>query len=141
MNYANYDTAMMQELGVRLTGWPNDLKFANPSEIGTVGEVRKLRDALKSGQCHWQKLTRLQIADHVADLQRRREAGQTVGKPRKKRSDAGTSRKRKRPSENQENEELEAGPSRKRERMSKGKKKSVAIIETSEEGEDTDSDG
>lgn len=139
MNYANYDTAMMQELGVRLTGWPIDLKFANPSEIGTVGEVRKLRDALKSGQCHWQKLTRLQIADHVADLQRRREAGQTVGKPRKKRSDAGTSRKRKRPSENQENEEPEAGLSRKR--INKGKTKSVAIIETSEEEEDTVSDG
>lgn len=131
MNYANYETVIVEALGARLLGWPSNVRFANPSDIGTVGEIRTLRDHLKSGHCHWKKLTRAELDEHAADLQSRREAGQTVGKPRKKRSDAGT--KRKRPSGNQENEGPEAGPSRKRTRKSKGKQKSAAIIESSDD--------
>lgn len=136
MNYVNYDTAIMLAHGVMLVGWPGGVKFANPSEIGTVSEIRKLRDHLKSGQCHWVKMTQSQLKDHTAKLEGLREAGQTVGKPRKKRSDAGT--KRKRSSDNQENEGPEAGPSRKRVRKSKGKQKSMAIIESSEDDDDDD---
>lgn len=133
MNYFNYETAIVEVLGQRLVGWPKTVKFANPSEIGTVNEIRMLRDHLKSGQCHWVKLTRSQLDEHIADLRSRREAGETVGKPRKKRSDAGTSRKHKRPSENQENEAPESGPSRKRTKKSQGKHKSTAIIESSDD--------
>lgn len=143
MNYVNYQKAIMQDLGVMLRGWPDDVKFANPSEIGTVGEIRRLRGHLKSGQCHWVKMTPSQIKEHAAKLESLREAGQAVGKPRKKRSDAGTSRKRKQPTENQENEEPEPGPSRKRRRApAKGKQKSVAIIETTtdDDSDDDDSD-
>jgi len=137
MNYFNYETAIVEALGQRLVGWPKTVKFANPSEIGTVNEIRMLRDYLKSGQCHWVKLTRSQVDEHIADLQSRREAGETVGKPRKKRSDAGTSRKRKPRSENQENEEPEAGPSRKRTKKSRGKQKSAAVIESSDDSSDS----
>jgi hypothetical protein len=133
MNYVNYERAIMEGLAAMLVGWPADLKFANPSEIGTVSEIRKLRDRLKSGQCHWVKMSQSQLREHAAKLEALREAGQTIGKPRKKRSDAGTSRKRKQPSENQENEEPEAGPSRKRMRNAKEKKKSAAVIEDSDD--------
>jgi hypothetical protein len=133
MNYFNYDIKIVSELGRKLVGWPAKVKFANPSEIGTVSEIRTLRDALRSGECHWVKLTKSQIEGHKADLESRREAGQTVGKPRKKRSDAGT--KRKRPSENQENEEPEAGPPTNRTKKSKGKQKSVAFIESSDDSD------
>ena len=139
MNYVNYDTAIVGDLRRRLLGWPKDVKFANPSEIGTVGDIRKLRDCLKSGQCHWVKLTQSQVDEHMADMQNRRDAGEIIGKQRKKRSDAGTTRKRKQRSENLENEEPEAGPSTKRARKDKGKQKSVAMIETSDEDSD-DSD-
>jgi len=113
--------------------------FAN----GTVLEIRTLRDDLRSGACHWVKLTKSQLTAHVADLEERREQGETIGKQRKKHSDAGTSRKRKRPSDNQENER----PSKRAKNSSHKKtntrraQKSAAIIETPEdEGEDEDED-
>jgi hypothetical protein len=111
MNYANYETSIIQQMGVRLVGWPKGVKFVNPSQIGTVLEIRTLRDDLKSGACHWIKLTKTQLDAHCADLEERREQGETVGKQRKKRSDAGTSQKRKhRSPEDKENER----PSKKR---------------------------
>jgi hypothetical protein len=104
MNYTNYETAIVQQYSVRLVGWPKSIKFVNPSQIGTVLEICTLRDDLRSGVCHWVKLTKSQLAAHIANLEERREQGETIGKQRKKRSDAGTSRKRRQPSDNQENE-------------------------------------
>ena len=104
MNYANYETAIVQQYSVCLVGWPKSVKFVNPSQIGTVLEIRTLRDDLRSGACHWVKLTKSQLAARIADLEERREQGETIGKQRKKHSDAGTSHKHKRPSDNQENE-------------------------------------
>ena len=95
MNYANYETYIIQQMGVRMVGWPKSVKFVNPSQIGTVLEIRTLRDDLKSGACHWVKLTKSQLDAHRADMEEWREQGETVGKQRKKRSDAGTSQKRK----------------------------------------------
>jgi hypothetical protein len=142
MNYTNYETAIVQQYSVRLVGWPKSIKFVNPSQIGTVLEIRTLRDDLRSGVCHWVKLTKSQLAAHIADLEERREQGETIGKQRKKRSDAGTSRKRRRPSDNQENER----PSKRAKNLSRKKantrraQKSAAIVETSDD-EDEDQDG
>ena len=142
MNYANYETAIVQQYSVRLVGWPKSIKFVNPSQIGTVLEIRTLRDNLRSGACHWVKLTKSQLTAHVADLEERRKQGETIGKQRKKRSDAGTSRKRKRPSDNQENER----PSKRAKNSSHKKtntrraQKSAAIITPEDEGEDEDED-
>jgi hypothetical protein len=52
INYANYETSVVEAHSVKLVGWPQDINFVNPSGIGTVGEIRRLRDALKSGDCH-----------------------------------------------------------------------------------------
>ena len=136
MNYANYETSIIQQMGVRLVGWPKTVKFVNPSQIGTVLEIRTLRDDLKSGACHWVKLTKGQLDAHRADMEERREQGETVGRQRKKRSDAG---KRKRRSEDKENKR----PSKKR----TGKKaastrqvKSHAVISDSSDSSDDDDD-
>lgn len=39
MNYANYDIAIVEKYKVELVGWPSQILFANPSAIGTVGNI------------------------------------------------------------------------------------------------------
>ena len=99
----NYDKVIVLGLGVKLVGWPRAVGFAKPSSIGSVVDARTLRDALKSGECHWIKLTTRQIDDHRRELENREAEGETIGKPRKRRSDAGKKRKG-RSSDNIENE-------------------------------------
>ena len=141
MNYANYETAIVQQYSMCLVSWPKSVKFVNPSQIGTVLEIRTLWDDLRSGACHWVKLTKSQLAAHIANHEEWCEQGETIGKQRKKRSDVSTSHKHKWPSDNQENERL----SRTAKNLSWKKantyraQKSATIIKTSEdENEDED---
>ncbi|KAG2029537.1 hypothetical protein BDR03DRAFT_845642, partial [Suillus americanus] len=94
MNYNNYDTAIVEMYAVRLVGWPTDVNFISPSNIGTVGEIWKLHDALKGRTCYWTVLMPAEVKAHTAKLNARHSAGEVVWHPRKKRSDAGKSRKR-----------------------------------------------
>ncbi|KAI6014609.1 hypothetical protein BKA83DRAFT_4496475 [Pisolithus microcarpus] len=68
MNYHNYETAIVETYGVRLVGWPEGVKFANPSVIGTVVEARKLCDALRSGSCFWKRLSKNELDLFVTEL-------------------------------------------------------------------------
>ncbi|KAG0691669.1 hypothetical protein DFH29DRAFT_1015635 [Suillus ampliporus] len=95
MNYTNYETAVVETYGVRLIGWPTSIKFVSPSNIGTVGDIRKLRDALKARTCYWTGLTLAEVKAHVIELDVRRSSGEVVRQPRKRRSDASITRKRK----------------------------------------------
>ncbi|KAG1729474.1 hypothetical protein EDD22DRAFT_1015222 [Suillus occidentalis] len=136
MNYSNYETAVVETYAVQLIGWPASIKFINPSNIGTVGDIRKLRDALKARTCYWAALTPVEVKAHTAELNVRRLAGEVVRKPRKKRSDAGGSRKRKAlPATNRENKR----PSKKARKMAASSSeapKSVEFIVSSAEEED-----
>ncbi|KAI5991177.1 hypothetical protein EDD15DRAFT_2169539, partial [Pisolithus albus] len=49
MNYSNYNTSIAKTYGVKLLGWPTGIPFVNPSSIGTISEIHKLCDSLKSG--------------------------------------------------------------------------------------------
>ena len=137
MNYHNYETAVVKMYGVRLVGWPDGMKFANPSTISTVPEARKLRDALRGGSCFWKKMSKSELEMFITDLDARRAAGETVRKPRKKRSDAGVPRKRKVPTGDRE-----SGQPRKRMRTGLSTKrtlpKSIAFIPTSDEDDSAD---
>ena len=133
MNYNNYDTAIVETYGVKIVGWPTSVPFTNPSNIGTIGEIRKLRDALKSGECCWKKLSKGERGAFNAELDTRRAAGESIKKPRKKRSDAGVSRKRKNIGASEEN-----GPAPKRARHATTKKRSIP--KSSEFVHDTDED-
>ncbi|KAG1837872.1 hypothetical protein C8R48DRAFT_622607, partial [Suillus tomentosus] len=84
MNYHNYETAIVETYGVRLVGWPHGVNFISPSNIGTVGDIRKLRDALKARTCYWTVLSPAEIKAHTAELEARCSAGDVVRKPRKK---------------------------------------------------------
>ena len=53
MCYVKYERNIVTKYKVELAGWPVGLKFANPSEIGTVDEIQKLRNALRAGDCKW----------------------------------------------------------------------------------------
>ncbi|KAG2133488.1 CHAT domain-containing protein [Suillus cothurnatus] len=97
MNYNNYNTAIIETYAVKLVGWPQGVKFISPSNIGTVGEIRKLRDALKARTCYWAALTPAEVKLHTAELDACRSAGQVVWQPCKKRSDAGVAHMRKAP--------------------------------------------
>lgn len=81
MNYTNYETAIVEAYGVRLIGWPEGVKFISPSNIGTVGDIRKLRDALKTRTCYWYALSPAEVKAHAAELDARRSAGEVVCKP------------------------------------------------------------
>ena len=117
MNYVNYDKAIMLLHGVKIIGWPLEA-FVSPSDVTNVIEIRKLRDAWKSGSCKWVRLTEAELNAHAASLEEREKNGKTIRKPRKKRSDAGVPRgKRKR--DDKEN----AGPSAKRSKAQRGAKK------------------
>ncbi|KAI6094287.1 hypothetical protein EDD16DRAFT_1503417, partial [Pisolithus croceorrhizus] len=103
MNYHSYETAIIETYGVRLVGWPEDVRFVNPSVIGTVAEAQKLRDMLCSGTCFWKKLSKSELDLFATELNAHRVASETIRKPQKKRSDAGIPRKRKAPIGGKEN--------------------------------------
>ncbi|KAG1729314.1 uncharacterized protein EDB91DRAFT_1012098, partial [Suillus paluster] len=52
MNYNNYNTTIVKMYRVQLVGWPQRVKFISPSNIGMVGDICKLRDALKGHTCY-----------------------------------------------------------------------------------------
>ncbi|KAH7904274.1 hypothetical protein BJ138DRAFT_1019348 [Hygrophoropsis aurantiaca] len=92
MNYDNYETKIMRNLNVKLVGWPTGIPFTSPSKINTVTEIRKLRDALKDGTCHWVAMSAAEIEEHAKSLATRIADGVTIGKPRAPRADRGKTR-------------------------------------------------
>jgi hypothetical protein len=94
MHYVNYEDAIVKRYGVELVGWTYS-KFINPADINSVGDIRTLRDALRSGACHWVRLSAQDLQDRLAEVEARRERGEVVPTKRKERSDKGVKRKRK----------------------------------------------
>jgi hypothetical protein len=139
MNYANYETSIIQQMGVHLVGWPKSVKFVNPLQISTVLEICTLHNNVKSGACHWVKLSRGQLDTHCADMEEQQEPGETVGRQRKKWSDAGTSRKCKQHLEDKENERLSKKRTGKK-AMSTRQVKGCAVISDSSDSADDDDD-
>jgi hypothetical protein len=68
MNYVNYDKEIVERYKVKLVGWTYE-RFVNPSHIGTVTDICKLRDALKSGECKWVKLNQHELQAHLDEIQ------------------------------------------------------------------------
>jgi hypothetical protein len=113
MNYTNYDMRVIQKFQVKLIGWTYN-KFVSPFEIHTIDDVRTLVEALRCGRCHWVRLTATEISRHAKDVETRIATGETVGKPRKVRSDLGSKRPRKGLADDSSIEDNEPGPSKKK---------------------------
>ncbi|KAG0708394.1 hypothetical protein DFH29DRAFT_1065763 [Suillus ampliporus] len=146
MNYPNYIKSIVLSYSIVLDGWPETIPFMSPWNIHTVCEIWELCDALKAGTCAWKRLTKTELEKYKEDLERRRAAGETVGKPRKKHSDSGTSRKCKNTQREDTEGERPAKKSRrsnKTGKVSRPEPKNREIIESSDEeasvnGEDLD---
>ncbi|KAI6105163.1 hypothetical protein EDD16DRAFT_1486163 [Pisolithus croceorrhizus] len=89
MNYSNYNTSIVKTYGVKLLGWPAGVPFINPSSIGTISEICKLCNALKSRECCWKKLLKAKCSAFSSKLEACCTSGEVVKKPHKKCSDAG----------------------------------------------------
>jgi hypothetical protein len=93
MSYLKYEHDIITKYKVELLGWPITIKFTSPSEIGTIDEIRRLRQAFKD--CKWVVQTRRQQQAHLEMLAARAVAGEPVVKKRKQRLDKGKTRKKK----------------------------------------------
>jgi hypothetical protein len=92
MSYVKYERDIVTKYKVELLGWPVTIKFANPSEVATVDDIRKLRQALRTGDCKWMVQTRRQQVAHAELVAAREAAGEPAVKKRKERSDKGKTR-------------------------------------------------
>ena len=86
MNYTNYETKIVEELGVALIGWPGDGKVENPGNL-SLDTGLALRSALGNKECRWIILTsEQQEAWKRQNAQRERDGETVYGPPRKKRA-------------------------------------------------------
>lgn len=90
MSYIDYSTAVVIRYQVKLVGWTYST-IVSPSEIGSVQDLRVLRDALRCGACKWIRLSKAQLAEYEAELIGK---GEVTKKKRKQRSDKGLKRKK-----------------------------------------------
>ena len=94
MQYANYEEGIVQRYGIELRGWTYD-RIMNPSDLSTaVGPLSKLRNAINSGDCKFVKLTAEERRERLEAYEAKIAAGEVKARERKRRSDAG-SKKRK----------------------------------------------
>ncbi|KAF7359987.1 hypothetical protein MVEN_00725700 [Mycena venus] len=92
MSYTNFDTDIKLAWKVKLVGWPDDIPFVKPSDLGSSDRVRRICSMVRSSQIHWVYLELDEIAELEADIERRRAAG-TLHKARKPRADKGKKHK------------------------------------------------
>lgn len=91
MNYDSYEDRIVCKWGVELVGWTEDV-IENPAKITALPGLRRLYGALKTGNCYWSILS----ADVWALRQdtRYRKIEEGKARARKRRSDAGVSKKK-----------------------------------------------
>ncbi|KAJ7585885.1 hypothetical protein C8J56DRAFT_1052244 [Mycena floridula] len=136
MSYANYDRNMIITHKVHLIGWPTHVPFGAPSTLTRSGDVRSLLEALETGSCHWEKVTKKQLdaAKGRVELEppkKRRERSDVGGTHAKRKA------KRKAVEVEHDDDEEDAGQS-KRQKTSKGQ--SLAPVFSSPEHVTSDDD-
>src|SRR5882762_1806397 len=104
MNYANYETSIVQAYSVQLINWLLDGGVVSPSQITNTADMRKLCNVLKAGECRWKQLTAAEMQAHANEIEARCTKGEVIGKPRKQRSDTGVKCKRADDDGDKENE-------------------------------------
>ncbi|KAJ3560899.1 hypothetical protein NP233_g10537 [Leucocoprinus birnbaumii] len=125
MNYNNYDTGIVAKYGIHLVGWPAHVPFTSPSNL-SADHLRDLRAALLSKRCIWQVMSTDEFETHEQRLQAMRAEGQTVGVPRKTRSDKNKKRRRNVENDDENNPDVEVQASvQKKKRTSKAMAKNA----------------
>ncbi|KAF7969149.1 hypothetical protein HWV62_28240 [Athelia sp. TMB] len=90
MNYERYEDRIICEWGVELLGWTEG-EIVNPRLISTTLALRRLLIAIERNDCHWTILSPEELAERCEQRDQRIQKGTT--KERKKRCDAGVSKK------------------------------------------------
>ncbi|KAJ7612354.1 hypothetical protein DFH06DRAFT_1345098 [Mycena polygramma] len=105
ISYARFLTDIKQAWKVKLVGWPDDIPFVKPSELGTNDRIRRICSGLRSGDIHWVYLQPEEIEEVEAEVERRRAQG-TLHKKRKPRADKGGKHKsQRRPSDSDDDDD------------------------------------
>lgn len=130
MNYVNYEKVIIQKHHVKLAGWPKNVKFVTPANLSSVDDVRTLRHALKSNECHWVQLSEAEVKENMDSIAKREAAGEQVGRKRKLRSDKGKPKPRTKKS-------ADSGATRTSHLVTSSKFKSKALLSDTE-GEESD---
>ena len=120
MNYVNYDTKVIELYQTKLIGWTY-CEFKSPFDIHTIDDIRILLEALQCGRCCWVRMTKSDMNNHRDEVDKRKVAGEIMGKARKPRSDKGIKRPQKKApgvGEDNGNEDDDgAPPAKKQKRM------------------------
>ena len=95
MQYKHYIIRIVHEYKVMLTGWPtNGPVFGNPSHMSSYyPALVSLQEALKSGVCHWERITERKRKEVVRDYIK--SGGSIENGKRAERSDKGKKRETK----------------------------------------------
>ena len=104
MNYANYETSIVQAYGVQLINWPLETGLLSPLQITNTANMCKLCNVLKYSECKWRQLTITDVEAHARELDACCAGGKVVTRPRKHRSDASVKCRGKEHGVNTENE-------------------------------------
>ncbi|KAL1738485.1 hypothetical protein HDZ31DRAFT_13383, partial [Schizophyllum fasciatum] len=95
MQYKNYERKIELDHGVTLEGWPSTIDFKNPSEMSTsLPPLEQLLRGLKDGSIAWRKIGHAVLMERKRRWEDRVAAGEAEEPTRKRRKDAGVSRKR-----------------------------------------------
>ena len=95
MNYVNYDKSIVQKYRVEIVRWPENVKFTNPASLASMDELRQLRQALRTHDCHWVKITEREVRLHMESIKEQEAGGESVSRKWKQRSDKGKPRKKR----------------------------------------------
>jgi hypothetical protein len=122
MNYTNYNAKVIDRYQTKLVGWTYR-DFVSPFDIHTINNIRLLLEALQCGSCFWMRMSKGEVKRHKIDLDKRRAAGETIGK-QQPRSDKGSKRPRENAPEVGEGDNDDAPPAKKQKkgRTKKGDK-------------------
>ncbi|KAJ7690882.1 hypothetical protein B0H17DRAFT_1134149 [Mycena rosella] len=94
MQYMFYTEEIVLRYNVVLVGWTAD-KFCNPSELSSsILVLTTLRDAIKSGECKWVKVSAADMKIRRAEWKADVAAGKVLARSRNLRSDLGQKRPR-----------------------------------------------
>ncbi|KAJ7700311.1 hypothetical protein B0H17DRAFT_925532, partial [Mycena rosella] len=87
MNYLQYRKAIVLKYGVVLKGYPLEGDLVNPNNINDIESIAKVRDALKSGECFWYRMSPREREIEKEEYSRLVEEGAIQEHTRKVRSD------------------------------------------------------
>jgi hypothetical protein len=89
MVYVHFKVNVALPRKLKIMGWPLDIPFVNPSKIGLIGSLRRIRDDILAGLIYFEALSLLEerALQAEVDAMTAAQGGRTKG--RKTRTDKG----------------------------------------------------